>query len=243
MIENNRSKEKAARYAVVYNKILKLIQDGLYPEGSKLPNEPTLAEQMGVSRMTLRQALSLLQEDGIIESRRGIGNFVRKTLDKNNVGLERMENPIYKCCLDPLNAIDVELIPGISTKYTERILKRKVPVVLALHRYYKDGDIVKGYCFSHIATDSDCLHTVDLNNDDELINFMETGIYEYAHSSVLELRVVKETALLKDRKIENNSNVFQMIMETIIDVNGDIIAHNKYYIPVERAVLKVYRSK
>ena len=53
-MENNRSKEKAARYALVYNKILQLIQEGLYPEGSKLPSEPSLAQQMQVSRSTLR---------------------------------------------------------------------------------------------------------------------------------------------------------------------------------------------
>lgn len=44
MIENNRSNDKAAKYAIAYNKILKLIQDGLYPEGSKLPTEPVLAK-------------------------------------------------------------------------------------------------------------------------------------------------------------------------------------------------------
>src|SRR4051794_3897183 len=100
MIENNRSKNKVARYAIAYNKILKMIKDGLYPEGSKLPTEPLLAEQLGISRSTLRQALGLLQEDGILEAKKGIGNFVRKTLNVDNVGIERMANPFYKSCMD-----------------------------------------------------------------------------------------------------------------------------------------------
>ena len=45
-LENNRSKENAARYANVYNKILQMIKEGMYPEGSKLQSEPVLAEQM-----------------------------------------------------------------------------------------------------------------------------------------------------------------------------------------------------
>lgn len=44
MIENNLSNDKAAKYEIAYDKILKLIQDGLYHEGSKLPTEPVLAK-------------------------------------------------------------------------------------------------------------------------------------------------------------------------------------------------------
>lgn len=102
-MENNRSKEKAARYARVYNKILEMIQAGMYPEGSKLQSEPVLAEKMNVSRSTLRQALALLQEDGIIEARRGVGNFVRKTVDANATGLEKMENPMLKSCTEEIS--------------------------------------------------------------------------------------------------------------------------------------------
>ncbi len=243
MIENNRSNDKAAKYAVAYNKILKLIQDGLYPEGSKLPTEPVLAKQMGISRMTLRQSLALLQEDGIIESRRGIGNFVRKTLNKDSVGLEKMSNPVYKSCLDNLDDVTIELIPGISTEYTERILKSKFSVVLAVHRYYKNEGSIKAYCFSHLPADSEYLNDVDLNNSSELLDFMENKIYEYAHSSIIELRVVNETENLKSKEIENDTNLFQMIMETVLDAKGDVIAHSKYYIPLNRANLKIYCNK
>lgn len=243
MIENNRSIDKAAKYAIAYNKILKLIQDGLYPEGSKLPTEPVLAKQMGVSRMTLRQSLSLLQEDGIIESRRGIGNFVRKSINKTNIGLEKIGNPIYKSCLDTLDNINIELIPGISTEYTEKILKNKFSVVLAVHRYYKNNQNVKAYCFSHLPAESEYLIDVDLNDSSKLLDFMENGIYNYAHSSILELRVVSKTDNLKNKKIENDTNLFQMIMETILDSKGDVIAHSKYYIPLNRANLKIYCNK
>lgn len=45
--------------------------------GGKLPPEVTLAREFGVSRPVLRQALDALKEEGIVESRRGSGNFVR----------------------------------------------------------------------------------------------------------------------------------------------------------------------
>lgn len=45
----------------------------------KLPNVAELAEEFGVARETLRQALGVLESDGLIDRTRGRGTFVRKT--------------------------------------------------------------------------------------------------------------------------------------------------------------------
>jgi GntR family transcriptional regulator len=219
-----------------------MIQDGLYPEDSKLPSEPLLAEQLGVSRSTLRQALGLLQEDGILEAKKGIGNFVRKTLNVDNVGLERMGNPFYKSCIDPIDNVDIEMKIEVSSEHVERIFNRKTSVVLAIYRYYKENDSVRGYCFSHVATDFDYIKSIDLNNQDEVLDFLENQIYEYGLSSKLEIRIVSATEVIKTASQGNSSKYYQMIAELITDKNGNIIAYNKYYIPFERAVFKVSRN-
>jgi GntR family transcriptional regulator len=54
------------------------IQSGDLPPGSRLPAETDLADRFGVSPPTLRQALSLLRAEWLIESRHGIGTFVRE---------------------------------------------------------------------------------------------------------------------------------------------------------------------
>lgn len=242
MVENNRSTKKAARYAITYNRILKMIKDGLYSEGSKLPTEPLLAEQLGVSRSTLRQALGLLQEDGIIEAKKGIGNFVRKILNEDNVGLERMENPFYKSCIDSIDKVELEMDIEVSTEHVERIFNRKTPVVLAIYRFYKEKDAIKGSCFSHVATDFEYINSIDLNNHNEVLDFLENKIYEYGLSSTLEIRIVPATENIKEANKGNVSKYYQMIIERISDNNGQMIAYNKYYIPFERAVFKVFRN-
>jgi DNA-binding GntR family transcriptional regulator len=242
MIENNRLFKKAGRYAIAYNNILKMIKDGLYPAGSKLPSEPILAEQLGISRSTLRQALGLLQEDGIVEAKKGIGNFVRKTLNEDNVGIERMENPFYKSCIDSIDQVEIEMIIEPSTEHVERIFNRKSPVVLAIYRYYKEKGSVKGYCFSHVATDFDFINSIDLNNQNEVLEFLENKIYEYGLSSQLEIRIVSATEVIKTVNPGNASKYYQMIAERITDNSGNIIAYNKYYIPFEHAVFKVFRK-
>ena len=60
----------------VYDQLYRLIQEGVFPAGSQLPSEPVLAGQLSVSRMTLRRALALLQEDHLVKNIRGKGNFI-----------------------------------------------------------------------------------------------------------------------------------------------------------------------
>ena len=49
------------------------IRLGAYPTGSALPSERDLAELMGVSRATLREAMAALRQAGLVETRRGRG--------------------------------------------------------------------------------------------------------------------------------------------------------------------------
>lgn len=63
----------------VYGKILSNIMSGTFVNGARLPSEKALGESFGVSRPVVREALARLQRDGLIESRRGSGSFVRST--------------------------------------------------------------------------------------------------------------------------------------------------------------------
>ena len=72
-------KVRKLKHVKVYNRLYSMIQDGVYPPGSQLPSEPDLAQQMDVSRMTLRRALALLQEDDLVINIRGKGNFINET--------------------------------------------------------------------------------------------------------------------------------------------------------------------
>lgn len=58
-----------------------------YKPGEALPPERVLAEQLGVSRATLREAIAQLAERGLVTRRQGAGTFVCEQLD------ERMADP------------------------------------------------------------------------------------------------------------------------------------------------------
>lgn len=52
------------------------IESGQLGPGDRLPTEAELARRFGVARTVIREAISLLRYDGMVESRRGVGAFV-----------------------------------------------------------------------------------------------------------------------------------------------------------------------
>jgi CheY-like chemotaxis protein len=65
------------RAELAYLHLRTAIEQGRYPQGSALPTQPALALTIGVSTVTLRQALERLAEEGFVEARQGHGTFVR----------------------------------------------------------------------------------------------------------------------------------------------------------------------
>lgn len=69
-------------YAQVRDRVEKLISDGTLKPGGQLPPERTLATQLGISRHSLRQALSALEARGLLEIRHGSGSYLRSSGDE-----------------------------------------------------------------------------------------------------------------------------------------------------------------
>jgi GntR family transcriptional repressor for pyruvate dehydrogenase complex len=70
----------------VQNRMLRLIEDGTYKPGEKLPVEKDLCQQMSVGRGTVREAFRLLQARGYVEIKPGRGAFVAEHIPDGNGG-------------------------------------------------------------------------------------------------------------------------------------------------------------
>jgi DNA-binding GntR family transcriptional regulator len=83
---------------VVRSELRRAIIEGEFPPGSKLPNEEQLCTRFAVSRITLREAVRGLMEDGYVLRRQGAGTFVttgpalRNSLDTNFSYTEYLES-------------------------------------------------------------------------------------------------------------------------------------------------------
>lgn len=68
------------RYVQIAHTIAEWIRAGRLTAGDRLPAERQLAHELGVSRMTVRQALGLLTQQGLVSSHHGSGNYVTRPM-------------------------------------------------------------------------------------------------------------------------------------------------------------------
>ena len=65
------------KYLQVADTLRREIAEGVFRDGQTLMTEEELRMRFDVSRQTIRQAISLLEDDGLVDRRRGSGTYVR----------------------------------------------------------------------------------------------------------------------------------------------------------------------
>jgi GntR family transcriptional regulator len=129
-------------YLQIAEGIGELLRTGVLPPGYVLPPERVLCEQFGISRMTLRQAMGLLDREGLIESRRGRGTVVTPArLRKQQQELKSFSEEIRERGGRPESRlISLELVtPGESVRtFFELREQQKVYEIQRLR--LKDGE-------------------------------------------------------------------------------------------------------
>ncbi len=150
------------KYRHVYEKFRTSLRDGRYKVGNRLPAQLDLAKEFSVSLLTVRQALGLLEKDGIISSEQGRGTYIKnieptqelvaeiehKYAFKNIIYLlvdHPSEAPFYK---NQLRAIESELVKYkanlvFATLSSEQMLTCTYST--SLHPDFASGVIVDGF--------------------------------------------------------------------------------------------------
>ena len=97
----------------VVNQIINSIEQGKLSPGDKLPSETELAVELGVSRGILREALTILQYQGLISRKPKDGTYIRK-LDVEKISansmVESLKKATYLDLLDMREALEVKAI-------------------------------------------------------------------------------------------------------------------------------------
>ncbi len=132
-------------YAQLAAIILRKIAEAVYPPGTKIPSESYLSKKYGLSTMTVRQAIGVLSEQGILERVHGSGTFVKRLkfvealFDLNglrDIFQDQEHNQVKVLDIrlersDPETAEKLQLPPKARVILIRRLLLRDgVPVVI-----------------------------------------------------------------------------------------------------------------
>lgn len=113
---------KGPRYVQLYRMMSEAIRSGRLAEGDQLPPERQLAEQADVSRVTVRKAVGMLVEEGLLIQRHGAGSFVRGVAPRLQQSLSSLISFTENLRLRGQRASSVVLERGLFTPNNEEIL-------------------------------------------------------------------------------------------------------------------------
>ncbi len=129
-------------YASLAGVLSRDIHEGKYSTGSILPSEKELTERYGVSRQTVRQALRLVREEGLISSHPGIGTTVRA--------------PARRAMFSAVNSIeDLLNFVGATEMHAVSLSEVTVTGELARRLECKEGLVLSEACFVRRVPGSD----------------------------------------------------------------------------------------
>jgi len=96
-------------YTLVMKQIRSLVENGELRSGDKLPSEKELTVLLGVSRASIRQAISALETMGVVESRRGFGTVVAEGVAPDSLA-DLFSHAIVPTQINPLDIIEARLM-------------------------------------------------------------------------------------------------------------------------------------
>ncbi len=115
-IRNDRLSDK------VVKEILTMIQDGYLKPGDKLQAENFLAEQLGVSRGILREALTILQAQGYIRRKPKDGTYIMENMESEFVNrsiADILKKSAYRDLLEFRDALEVKMVEKVIERASD----------------------------------------------------------------------------------------------------------------------------
>lgn len=110
------------------------VEAGVLGPGQTLPSERELAEQLGLSRVTVRKALAGLVENGVLVQRRGAGTFVAERIVKPLSKMTSFSEDLRARGLDPRSVFLERSIGEVTPDEAMALNLSPGSLVVRLHR-------------------------------------------------------------------------------------------------------------
>ena len=219
-------------YVEIYNSLFSDIVNGVYLQGECLPGEIALAQKYNVSRNTLRQAMAILCEDGLLIRARGKGTMV----------VEKKEEPKNASSSNPLTAFPSVTIDKTDISYNftpptdiaqSKLDLGKSDILLASYLVYQSSDTVVGYSFVQVPVKFLSHMQVDVSSAEAMNRFLSEELYTAANYQTIAFKLIfvneTETEFLR---VEEGTPVH--LLECLLySADGTPIARCKHYMRPE----------
>jgi DNA-binding FadR family transcriptional regulator len=135
-----RTAQRASLVDQVIDQLKEQITSGSWQMHGKIPTETVLAEQLGVGRNTVREAVRALTHAGLLECRQGDGTYVRATSELSGAMLRRLRQAEQLEILEVRRALEVESARLAATRRTDDDIKLIEARLAERDRAWEAGD-------------------------------------------------------------------------------------------------------
>lgn len=130
--------QKKSLADIVAEQLRRQIAEGVYAIGDKLPTEPELMKTFKVGRSSIREAVKLLVNMGVVQVRQGAGTFVSEASSANGSGIDL--SIADRTELDEVRKIlDIAIVEKAVARRTEKDIERMQSCLKARKANAKDG--------------------------------------------------------------------------------------------------------
>lgn len=130
--------QKKSLADMVAEQLRQQITEGVYGIGDKLPTEPELMKTFRVGRSSIREAVKLLVNMGVVQVRQGSGTFVAEPSD-NDDGSIKMRNADRTELDEVRKILDIAIVEKAVARRTEKDIERMQSSLEARKANAKNG--------------------------------------------------------------------------------------------------------
>ncbi|MFD1067644.1 FadR/GntR family transcriptional regulator [Oceanobacillus locisalsi] len=193
---------------IIMNQFTRMIKEGELSIGDKIPPERDLADQFGVGRSTIREAIKSMTSMGLLEARLGEGTFIRK-VDSDNIK-QQLQWGLY---LDPapFNEL-IELRKILELETVKRAALNRTEEEIAELASWIDNMQQEGQVHRNKQNDLMFHMTIAKASNNKMI-------YNLLDLIRMSLEEWFENVLKDSHNVENSIKEHQCILEAIIQQN------------------------
>jgi GntR family transcriptional regulator, transcriptional repressor for pyruvate dehydrogenase complex len=198
-------------YVRIAEHINSKISDGTFKVGDRLPAERDIAEQMSVSRASVREALAILEVLGVVEIKVGDGSYVRKKMEDFRFELNKVKNFSLYELIEARAYIEGMIVEIAVEKATEEDIRKLQNNISEMESIVDDDHQVDRFFELGMAFHEELAKIVHneviTNIVNTLINQNLSTTWKLLNRKILSVREARE------HQIEEHQIVFQAIKE------------------------------
>lgn len=238
------SRDKRPLYIQAISALTEMIEVGELPSGSQLPPEGELAEKLGISRTTLREALGHLENYGLITRQQGRGTFVTASQGPGFLGgIERLDTfrALAKSAGKNPEVVDRQVKVIAPPAKLEPYLKAEPDTQMVQVQVIESVDGIRCMYLDDYVIADEALAEKLLNYQGSVLTYLieqHTPPLSHTHSKIFANST--DSAVAEKLQVDAGRPILQLA-ETYYDVNGDVIGIGLMHVLTEYFCFHVTR--